>query len=450
MRGPLPLALAFVLVLAGCAAPAEVAPAATLAADPLPVVEALEYVCPPGGEPRGALCVTTLADTLTSLQEPFLAIDPYRAGVMAIGVNAGHTVGAVDPMRAKPGLDLILLDIYVTEDAGATWRLSQIPYVPSPSTLPLEYGGSGDPAIAFDAAGVMHVSGIINLDLALRGYEIFYTSSPDLGKTWTAPVTFTDDGDNDRNWINVGPDGAVYVPWQNVGDSTEVVVSRDGGLTWSAPAKADDCITVSPMLFADATPLLTCATIDDDELTGVAVFELDPVANALVERSRIEAESTVWPQMRALPDGRIVLTYEDYAEATATSKLRLSSDQGRTWSEAIDIHDVFTSIEGADATLLWSEVSPEGDLHTIVLASSPGALPMTSQRKVVHAALDLDTLAVIAQTELPTGGDGPAPRTLGPSYGDHYYGLAFDAEGGHLVWTDAGALDIGAFVPVVS
>lgn len=437
--------------LAGCLGDPVGDPPSTDGTVPPLGLAGLDAACPPGGAPMGDLCVRFLTSTTESLQEPFLAVDPNRPGVMAIGVNAGHTSQA--PRTTPIGGDLILLDVYVTEDAGATWRLAQIPYVPTTSDAPVTLSGSGDPALAFAKDGTLHVSGIISNSVLVRGFDIFYTSSPDLGRTWTEPVVFTDTGGEDRNWMNVGPDGTLYVPWQTPGASSSIAWSADGGATWKQTkgnARANDCITVSPVAFANGTPLIACTKLEDRMAVGIDVLSFDVSAGEFTRVGGITREHAYWPQLRTLLNGTLLLAFEDYSDPSeGTIRAALSQDGGATWSEPVDLRDRITVDDSWDDLLMmWLEPDPWGGVH-FVLADAVPQGPATQTWNVAYVALDATLSHPLFEAPLPAvpPREPQDPGSLAPSWGDHYYGIGFDGDTVWTVWTASQALGLTTFTP---
>lgn len=435
----------------------------TQEADPLGLLDGpltdIEYLCPPGETMTRAdgLCIRTLATRTESNQEPFLAIDPNDPKVMAIGVNAGHTTGVTAMTADHPGADLILMDVFVTEDGGETWTLSQIPYIPSDETLPVDtLRGSGDPALAFDEQGALHVSGIFTKNLYGSGWEIFYTSSSDRGASWSEPIALTSDGDNDRNWLAVAPGGHLFIPWQNVGDSTQVAHSADAGLTWEVSPEIADCITVSQMVFVDGRALIACAGLDDDGLSGIEVHAYDPGRNAFEEVAELEDVETVWPQLVRTANGVLVLVTEDFEDDTVL--LLRSQDGGENWSEPYDVRGAFTLDDPwSYVSAHWFAGDPWGGLHLVLTGSeAPVELPVLGgilpERRIAHVVLDPADWSLLSEQALHTDDMEESmrmPPSLAPNYGDHYFGVAFTAEEGFLVWTRDKGLDITRFAPVV-
>jgi hypothetical protein len=415
------VAVACALLLAGCAGAPRAQPPPEA---PAPAVAPSGYAlhCPVGGTDEGALCAGRLASLTESNQEPFAAADPWRPGVLAIGVNAGHTTEGLVLGDGQAGMDLVRLDVFVSADNGTTWAKRTLPPVPAPdSTLePVQSTVVGDPAIAFAPDGAMHVSGIVTHSQA-RGYSVFYVSSPDLGETWNAPVILSTGDDNDRNWMNRGPDGALYVPWQRVGALSEVAWSLDGGSTWRAQGRgqvAKDCITVSEVVFPDGTPTLACAKPHDSGRFTVEVLSFDPMSGDLGELASLQMDC-VWPKLSVTALG-LVLT----GEGCPGVEYAISKDGGRTWTKPAGIE----GLAGREATgVLWQASDPWGRLHLVL-----GAGDLTYHVLDANGTLLEETLVAAASGLAPPS----APRTLAPPYGDHYYGISVASWGGLVSWTE--------------
>ncbi len=119
-------------------------------------------------------------------------------------------------------------------DGGVAWS---VPINVSQTPL-----GSEKPQIAFGSDGSVYVAWEEGGDFYAgkgQAQSSMLAVSRDDGRTWEAPVTFTDPGDTPQS-IAVGVDntGAVVVVWQQVvGDGIFYQVSPDGARSWSAPAR---------------------------------------------------------------------------------------------------------------------------------------------------------------------------------------------------------------------
>jgi hypothetical protein len=137
----------------------------------------------------------------------------------------------------SPGRDRV----FVTTDAGATWKAVTIP-MPGGAT-----DGFGDPTVVFDRTGRAVYS---HLALDTNGNLVLATAaSTDGGLTWKAgkpkvPVGAFGFSFNDKEFLAVGPDWTdltkdrFYLTWH---ESNIIYASNSAdGLTWSKPVKVSD------------------------------------------------------------------------------------------------------------------------------------------------------------------------------------------------------------------
>jgi len=430
------LATSLTLLAAGCVGPAPAPPTE----EPAPAaakVTGFAFACPPGAtvqNPEG-LCVGRIATRTESLQEPYVAVHPTNPDIVAVGINAGHTVQSVRT-EPRPGIDLVLLDIYVSEDGGATWRLSRLPYVEDSavsSPLPFDDGTVvGDPALVFGADGVLHASGIAS-NSQTRGYNVFYAQTTDLGRSWSDITVLTTDDDNDRNWMDMGPDGTLFVPWQNVGESSEVAWSTDNGATWrtqTAGQKEKECLLAGRMAFWEGTPLLLCGGRDRSDNTGVRILALDMATGDLEEWAELDGMPCLAPlAVRALGGPLVVASGWCGVE---DAKVAFSTD-GRTF----EVMGLGKAIGVPVTWLYWHEADPWGNTHFVVRDAAGD---------VHHVAFDPVARKPILDQVLR--GEAPmVSESAAPAYGDHFYGVAFGAEHGYAVWTRDKGLDFARVEP---
>ncbi len=425
------LPVAFVVLmaaLAGCADP-DSAPLGQVDPEASPAPLTYNLLCPGSKEAYTPLCSSRIESDTESNQEPFVAVHPKDPQVIAIGVNAGHTTEGVSDHGGRPGFDLVRLDIFFTTDGGVTWARSTLPYVADPAVSfePLELSVVGDPALAFDDNGTLHVSGIASHS-RVRGYNVFYTQTPDLGASWSQPEVLSTGDDNDRNWLNLGPDGTIYVPWQRIGAFSEVAWSQDGGTTWRVQSRdqvAHDCITISEMAFlADGTPTFAC-TLADDFDWQVAVYAFDPETGGIQQLAQPAKFTQAWPRLVAA-GGLLVLLADD-----SNGPLYAISEDGTDWTPARPL----PNRDGG--RILWQASDPWGMVHLLVQEDSRRSYevfdPVTDRQRSLNA--------------LPAAGSGSDSATLAPTWGDHFWGLHVTEHGGAAAWTRNGGLDVALIEP---
>lgn len=437
--------------LAGCLA----APLAPTALPLGPAALGYAYLCPgEGGEPGEAPCLKALARDDATLQEPFAAAHPLDPDILAVGVNFGPPL-AERAQGLPDDSHVCRLGVYVTEDAGASWREA---FAPPPEFRngplgPTPNQCAGDPALVFDDAGRLHVTGIAtsgNLPGPLRGlagdnlgYVTYYVRSDDLGRTWGESVVLSANGSpQDRNWLTRDPSNrALYAVWQNTAGplanwTTEVAWTLDGGATWrnQAPEQRPRCHTDGPVVVRGMEALVSCSNTTSEEETRVRVYAFDPASGDVELRSEL-VQQGFWPFLTALPSGRLALQYSAFDGDT---QILWSGDGGRTWQSPTSLRGVS---EGAwdFAHAYWAEADRLGGYHLITrltnIESLAPAGPTIASYELRHLVLD-EGGARVQETTLEAwkSTDPPKPRPA-QTLGDHYYGIAWGAERALLAYT---------------
>lgn len=135
------------------------------------------------------------------------------------------------------------------------------------------------------------------------GQIVRVAHSTDNGATFSSPVTITAEGANVGVIPIVGPGGVVHAVWVKGGreDSHWISTSRDGGLTWSPPAKIID--------------LAPAGVFESRTGAGIPSAAIDPKTGAIY---------VVWQDQRLSPQVDQVL-------------LVRSTDGGLTWGSPIRV-----------------------------------------------------------------------------------------------------------------
>lgn len=406
------------------------------------------YVYRCAGEASAEACAAELVDLRTAYQEPYAAADRSRPGVFAVGVNAGpsevdRAMGAPDGSTARCQNDILL-----TEDGGATWRYVETPRPAAAyeSHSVRDYCG-GDPALLFDADGVLHHSGIARGGPLGNGYVVYYTKSPDLGASWSEPVVLSGGTEEDRNWIGLAPDGTLYVVWQHFnGDGgTAVALSTDGGDSWNTelPELGEACFTTSPPVFDGATLLLGCSMYGEEQPL-VRLLERDAATGAYAVRADLPS-AAYWPKLAWA--GRALYLFVDEFGSATTTAFAASADAGRTWT-AFEAASKFLpeDFPRANHEVQWLATDPWGRVHIVWQGHERVSLTVTArtvESAFGHAVVD-ESGALLQASRLGPGNritEPEAPKTMGGSLGNHYMGLAFNATSGLLVWSEDATLE---------
>jgi hypothetical protein len=109
------------------------------------------------------------------------------------------------------------------------------------------------PGLAIDANGVWHV---VWFTKGRKRQGLFYASSADGGKSFSAPEKFGDDAKAPGHPVAIAVKGRLYRVWKEFDGATTTIpmqMSRDGGKSWSAPKTIAETADASdhPELVAD-------------------------------------------------------------------------------------------------------------------------------------------------------------------------------------------------------
>lgn len=457
------------LVLSGCLGSGadDLQPSGTS----LPVEEAarvaFDYACPPGGGDRlpGGLCVRSLWDAQETYEEPYLAVHPTRPEVLALGLNAWHAAPRLVLAPVGAATELVRMRVFVSEDGGAAWRELDLPAPRFGQSGANAVHGTVDPALAFDREGVLHIT---QLNAGFSGpfwFDVQYVATPDLGATWTEPVLIASDGDNDRNWLAIGPDGTVYVAWRNPLRQPlppQLTWSRDGGRTWSPPVAPEGCTGGARPLVVDDGVLLACELGESNAWKGIAVHHLDPARATWSLRSEVRAPSdwdpgeTLYTLWDATPSGTLAVVTRQGAPGAF---LAVSRDAGATWEAPRRLADLCACRGAERLVAYWAEFDPWGGLHLLLRDGYFGtpddpnpdnARYALGEVSTWHVVFDVDAGTIVQEKTLngPDPGFRRVPQSAAPPIArDDYYRPAFWSDGGALAWTRDKGIDLTVLAP---
>lgn len=388
------------------------------------------------------VCVRRLEAPATHLSEPALAWHPDDAAILVVGA---HAVGA----SGVPAASAIPPAVYVTEDGGASWQERRVP-------MPVTYSGwyYGDPAVAFTPDGRLHYATMAmdpaevatSAFMPRAGPLLLATVSDDLGATWSSPTVLA--GTMDREWLSVGPDGTIYLTWQDYPERSFAAWSTDSGATWSDPLSGpDDCVTGSPVAFLGGLPHMACSVIDvEAQRSSQRLLRLDEDAGQLVAVAEIPVAGN-GPRLLPLADGGLAVT-------TYSGGIAVSPDGGQSWTasgwlpDLVTVDDAWTD----QPYVYWSEAR-DGVLHLLLSKYHRTPTPLNSNgdhepeesHTVAHVVLSDRDLSIVQETLLtPDERESSAapPASATPLLGDDWYAMAWHGEDLALVWAWAGGLDL--------
>ena len=194
--------------------------------------------------PSAAANVNTDCEGNAPHNETAIAVNPANPANLIGGANDYQ-------LSLSPGgtlYETIYSRAHVSFDGGRSWTTYVVPFS--------SYVATGDPAVAFDAAGHAYYATLGFLFSQGRGCctnpDVVVAHSGDGGKTWSTPVrvasgtgSFGSVGTfNDKEYIAAWGNGNAIVTWTVFNDgikgsfiSSPIFdsVTHDGGATWSAP-----------------------------------------------------------------------------------------------------------------------------------------------------------------------------------------------------------------------
>ena len=403
------------------------------------------YACPPAHRTQEyvkGVCVASFRPDDGPLHAPALALGP-RDGLVAVA-----------------GSGAPLARVFVSTNGGADWQPVGLPKELAPAAASGETISTGRVALEFDGHGRLHVVGEL-----MRGtpappdwavpIDLYYTSSSDLGKSWTPPVMLPTSGWGVFPKLTVWAD-RLFVTWGYRGDyRLNLASSQDAGKTWVLAKKApDDCINVSEVAVLRGIPYVACASFKREweidhgrnPFTGLRLYRLERSGELTLVAS-LDTFKGVWPRLFAAPDGSLVLAAKLYRVHSPPTKgwdkgyaaVARNVDEGRTWSEPVDLRGELRSEDNWD-TFNFSDarIDAWGLFHFIASGSdqadpangSPG-----TDARLVHAVFDPASGRLLGESSLTPPTDGPQGYYPGGA------SLAFSRSFGIAVWTAGDSLN---------
>jgi hypothetical protein len=237
-----------------------------------------------------------------------------------------------------------------TVDDGRTWRSGLLPGLTVAGLPPGPHARASDPVVAFDArAGVWLIS---TLALEPPVTRLAISRSTD-GVTWSTPVVAAEGSSTagitfDKNWIacdngTASPlRGSCYLAYTDTlrDDRIAVVTSRDGGLTWSAPAgiPVTGAVGAFPVVRPNGDLVVVFnwgrrlgASVSTD---GGASFEAASTISDLQVRNARGLRFFPLPSADVDPAGRVWVTWHDcrFSPGCAANSVVVAvSVDGRSW-----------------------------------------------------------------------------------------------------------------------
>ena len=332
---------------------------------------------------------------------------------------------------SQPGLVDFDVDVARSIDGGKTFSSFSIAidFIPSDLTSPQP----DKPYVAVDTGDLSPFKGSLYVGYTdfsdRRGAAIAVVVSQDGGSTWSTPVPVAEPQGNERFGIGrfgalpvVTQEGTVYVfysefPFTGSGPLTiGFTKSTDGGRKWSKAASVASNLP-SPGFF-----MLKNASPDFGSVPFTGLFVNSSPTAAVAPDGTLFVAWTDFPNGSCLPDGSPEPPCSD-----SDVRLSLSRDAGTSWTAPVKISDETT---GTDQFFPWIAAHPDGDLSLTWVDRRNDTdnvnydIFYTRMRDGAHF---LPNVRVSSATSL---------LGLNDFIGD-YIGLAVSSRGIFPLWTDA-------------
>lgn len=288
-------------------------------------------------------------------------IASHRGSDARIAAFGDHLVAVwttVDPQGAFGSGPLASA---LSDDSGKTWQPGPMPSVDSSKP----HQGQGFIGLSADVAGAFHMAW---LDSRTGKQGVIYARSTDFGRSWTTQVLVPRSCECCWNTVTAGPDGRIAVLYRaHDPRDMRMVQSVDHGRSWTEPVtvgRFDWQINACPHCGGGCVftqphpdgPLHAHAAVwtGAQQPGGPGVFVLRSLDGGKQwEPPRRIGDATAFrPDLKAAPDGRLVVAFEARREGRPAIFAASSSDHGESWSDPVAL-----SMPDASAThprVAWS------------------------------------------------------------------------------------------------
>ncbi|HKA48133.1 MAG TPA: sialidase family protein [Candidatus Dormibacteraeota bacterium] len=419
---------------------------------PAPVTGAV-FGTAPAVKTGTAICTTatsSASNVNTDCTEP--SVGPHNETSIAINpTNPLNMIGGANDyqLALNPGgqvSETILSRAHVTFDGGKTW--SMFPVISNSA-----YQATGDPALAFDAAGHAYY-GTLGFRFVgpanAQNPDILVSNSGDGGKTWDVVRVESGSGVEtgvgdllDKDYVAAWGDGNAIVTYGDfklgqkgalISARIHAAVTHDGGQTWSTPAvisgSLDQAFVATPVVAADGRIFVSFLNTTDLK-TGrddYEVVEVDPATG-----QALGAPVKVATTIDGFTDFPIALgrqTYQDsvfrtWAAGNITADRTNAAHLAVVWSDMRNStlpapKDPYKAMTNSD--IIVSQSFDRGRTW-----SSPAALALAGDQFMPWGAYDTSGKLRI----------GFFDRSVDPANHKYGYTLATERTGGSLSFTKA-------------
>jgi len=409
--------------------------------------------------------------------EPSIAIDPTNPDNLVGASKMFNTLaGGSNGYRFKIGT-------YYSNDGGETWVDQGMlgGNDPANAWTAEGYQNTTDPAVTFDSSGNAYVQILVyrgtGQDVGVSGLagqnKFVVYKSTDKGKTWLPPVDIAHAPPGvsivqggDKNWLTADTsggrfDGNLYATWTYTEVPTGVATqniyfsaSVDGGATWTRPHRILSTTasqlkqTSTPVVGPDGTIYVTYHDYVNSIIymtksadAGATWSTPTPVTSVTAPGGTLNGNVRSGPLVisvpAVLPNGKIVVVWNDAGGDAVDILMTTSTDGGATWSSPTTINKG----TAGDQFQPWVTVTPGGTLWAMWLDRRDDPANMKIH---VYAARSLDGGATWTEYRATDVASDPRiglplDRSNRGFYGD-YEGLAADDQtGASLLFSDTRA-----------
>ena len=309
------------------------------------------------------MCVLRLPSTslVAEESERYIAIDNVCAWPNLTLLKDGSLIATIhnEPSHGRHEADV---ECWASTDGGRIWKLRGVPAPHEPGTIRMNV-----------AAGLAHDGSLIVLSSGWGGREfreilpLWVCRSTDGGKTWhrSASVTLPPGVDYLVPYGDVqrlaGKTLAAPFYWgHKSGSNSYLLFSQDDGLTWgdARVIASDDYNETAVLRLRPDRWLAAARTFGDAHLD---LFVSKDEGQTWVNSGPLTLPSQHPGHLLSLADGRILLSYGVREPDHQGIAVRVSGDEGRTWSAALwKVHLERTTDGGYPSTVQL----PDGTLVT--------------------------------------------------------------------------------------
>lgn len=276
----------------------------------------------------------------------------------AEALSAPTTVGTAPNFAVSPSGSRAAA--WVSAPGGGTDGRLYISVGGAPAELrdtlgPIEAHGESPPKIAYSDDGSLNALYVVAKVVPGRRFPLAalrFVRSSDGGRTWSAPVTVTDDSDfgsHNFHALHTARDGSVYVAWLDgrQGKSAAYMTrSDDGGKTWApnvriAAGEACPCCRTAIATTKDKVYIAWRSVMPGD-IRDVVVASSQDRGATWSEPARVHADNWVFPgcphagpAMQADEKGNLSIAWWTGKEGSAGVYYARSENGGATWNKPI-------------------------------------------------------------------------------------------------------------------